>query len=437
MQMNDMVIVSVDDHIIEPPDVFERHLPARWKDRAPKFVDSHGADGAYWTFEDNRVTNFALNAVAGRPKEELGFEPDSYDQIRPGCYEVHARVDDMNVNGILSALCFGSFTGFSGELWANAKDKQLALACLKAYNDWHIDEWCGAQPGRFIPLAQVPLWDPQLAAEELRRVADKGVNAVALVGLPQKLGLPSVHTDFWSPLFAACQERDVAVCLHIGGGAPASPDQPVDSYLTQVGLVGFTTASEWLWSRTVRNFPGMKVVLSEGGIGWIPYFLERADLVAQNHGPWTRNTDFGGLKPSEYFKQRFYSCFIVDRAGLAQRAEIGIDTITFENDYPHADVTWPKSPEQLWDDFRATGCSDAEIDKITHANAMRALGVDPIAALGGREKCTVGALRARATHVDLTERRNAGGIPPAPPGRTPTMADIRRQMPRIAASNDA
>jgi predicted TIM-barrel fold metal-dependent hydrolase len=435
--MNDMVIVSVDDHIIEPPGIFDRHLPGRWLERAPRFVDSHGAEGAYWEFEGGRITNFALNAVAGRPREELGFEPDSYDQIRPGCYDVNARVDDMNANGILSALCFGSFTGFGGELWGNAKDKELSLACLKAYNDWHIDEWCGAAPGRFIPLAQVPLWDPRLAAEEAKRVARKGVTAVSFVGLPQKLGLPTIHSAAWQPFLAACEDEDLAICLHIGGGPAASADQPIDSYLTQVGLIGFTTASEWLWSHIVRRHARLKVVLSEGGIGWIPYFLERADLVYQNHGPWTRNTDFGGRMPSEYFRERFYSCFIVDRAGLAQRHAVGIDTITFENDYPHADVTWPKSPEQLWTDFRDTGCSDEEIEKITHRNALRALRADPLAKLGGRAHCTVGALRARAAHVDLSERRNAGGIPPAPPGRTPTMEDIRRQIPRIAPTTQA
>ncbi|MGE0383287.1 MAG: amidohydrolase family protein [Gammaproteobacteria bacterium] len=435
MQMNDMVIVSVDDHIIEPPGIFDRTLPARWQDRAPRFVDSHGSEGAYWTFEGTRVTNFALNAVAGRPREELGFEPDSYDQIRKGCWEVNARVDDMNVNGVLSALCFGSFTGFAGEIWTRAQDKELSLACLKAYNDWHIDEWCGAHPGRFIPLAQLPMWDPNLCAEEVRRVARKGATAVTFIGLPQQLGLPSVHTQAWDPLFAACQEENVAMCLHIGAAPLASLDSPVDSYLSQVGISSFMTASEWLWSHSVRRFPNMKIVLSEGGIGWIPYFLERADQVFENHGPWTRNTDFGGVKPSEYFRKRFFSCFIVDRTGLKHRHEVGIDTITFENDYPHADITWPKSPEQLWADFQAAGCTDEEIEKITHLTAMRALNVDPIARLGGRANCTVGALRAKATHVDLTELRNVGGIPPAPPGRTPTMADIARQFPTVKAAN--
>jgi predicted TIM-barrel fold metal-dependent hydrolase len=436
MHMNDMLIVSVDDHIIEPPDVFEHHVPAKWQDKAPRMTKSSTGIDA-WLYEGKLAASFALNAVAGRPKEELGFEPNSYDQIRRGCWQVDARIDDMNVNGVLASLCFGTFPGFAGENFLTATDKDAALVFLQAYNDWHVDEWGGAYPGRFIPLGLVPLWSVELAVAELRRLEKKGVRCFSFPPLPTTIGLPNIHDQHWHPLWQAVVELGMVPCLHIGGGGGAgnlAADSPVNAMLTKVSLASFSCAAEWLWSPTLLKFPELKLVLSEGGLGWLPHFLERADLVLENHGPWTRQ-NFGGRRPSEVFRERFYTCFIVDQQGLRDRHLIGIDTITFENDYPHADVTWPKSPERLWADFQATGCSDEEIDKITHRNAIRALRYDPIAKLGGeRAKCTVGALRAKATHVDISVRRGAGGIPAVPSRGYVSAEDIGRQSAESAGS---
>ena len=431
MDMNDMVVISVDDHIVETGDLFTKHAPKAWHDKAPKLVRTDAGNDV-WQYEDAVFPNFALNAVAGRPREELGFEPTSFEQIRKGCYEPKARIDDMNVNGVLSALCFGSVAGVAGETWFAAKDKAAAAVMCRAYNDWYLEEWCEAHPGRFIPIAQLPLWDMRLAVEEANRVAAKGCVALSLPGLPTQVGLPSIHDDFWCPLWSAINDNRQLICNHIqaGGGADhVSMDAPIDAFLSKFGLCSYTVAAEWLWGPTLREFADIDVMLSEGGIGWIPYFLERIDLVMKNHGPWTKQS-FGDQLPSEFFRERFYSCFIEDRQGLAARDYIGIDTITFENDYPHADITWPYSPEQLWGDFEYAGCSPAEIDKISFENAVRALKFDPVAMLGGRENCTVGALRAQAKHVDVTPVSQSGGMPPAEGDyRMVTAADVIRQIP--------
>lgn len=436
MKLEDMVIVSVDDHIVEPPHLFKEHLPAKWQDQAPQIQKSaEGAD--VWVYEGRVFPNFALNAVAGRPREELGFEPNSFDQIRPGCFDPKARVGDMNVNGVLSALCFGSVVGVSGDTWLKATDKTAAEACLQAYNDWYLTEWCDAEPGRFIPIAQIPLWDVQLAVKEINRVAKRGVTAIAFPGLPTLLGLPSIHEDYWRPLWTALVDQGMILCSHIGPGAGSdhiSMDSPIDAFLTKVGLCSFSTASEWLWSQTLREFEGLQILLAEGGVGWVPYFLERADLVMKNHGPWTRQS-FGGKLPSEFFRERFFTCFIEDEFGLESRHKVGIETITFENDYPHADITWPHSPEQLWDDFQGAGCTDEEMDMISYQNAMRALRFDAVAKVGGREKCTVGALRAQATDVDLTPLKAVGGVAPSQSGGVVTAADVMKQLPALFESH--
>ncbi|MET1001965.1 MAG: amidohydrolase, partial [Acidimicrobiia bacterium] len=137
MLIDDMVLVSVDDHVVEPPHLFEGRLAAKYVDLAPKFITR--ADGTNaWLYEGNEISNVALNAVAGRPPEEYGMEPTAFSEIRAGCYDIDARVMDMNANGVLGSLCFPSFPHFCGQLFARTEDKDVALAMVRAYNDWHI-----------------------------------------------------------------------------------------------------------------------------------------------------------------------------------------------------------------------------------------------------------------------------------------------------------
>ena len=111
MKLDDMILVSVDDHVVEPPDMFDGRLPEKYKDRAPRVVrKSDGSD--VWLFEGNQLPNIGLNAVVGRPPEEYGVEPTAYEQMRPGCYDIDARIGDMNVNGVLASMCFPSYPSF-------------------------------------------------------------------------------------------------------------------------------------------------------------------------------------------------------------------------------------------------------------------------------------------------------------------------------------
>ena len=149
MNKEDMILISVDDHIVEPPDMFKNHLPKKYLDEAPRLV--HNPDGSdTWQFRDVVIPNVALNAVAGRPKEEYGLEPQGLDEIRPGCWQVDERVKDMNAGGILGSICFPSFPGFAGRLFVT-EDPEFSLALLQAYNDWHVEEWCGDLSCPFHP----------------------------------------------------------------------------------------------------------------------------------------------------------------------------------------------------------------------------------------------------------------------------------------------
>ncbi len=428
MQPQDMILVSVDDHVVEPPGLFDNHLTPEWKAKAPRLVrKDDGTD--VWVFEGQQLMNIGLNAVVGRPPEEYGVEPTSFDQLRPGCYDVDERIRDMNVNGVLASMCFPSFPSFCGALWARTEDKTLALTMLRAYNDWHIDEWCGSHPGRFIPLALPVMWDAELAAEEIRRVAKKGCHALSFTENPEKVGFPSLHSDYWEPVWQACVDEGTVVCIHIGSAAGMSfttMDSPVDVMITTSPMSIASCAADLVWSQMLRRYPTLKFALSEGGIGWIPYFLDRIDYVFNHHHQWT-NQDFGGKLPSDVFREHIITCFIDDPVGVKLREQVGIDTITWECDYPHSDTTWPEAPEILARSL--DGVSDEDINKMTHENAIREFRLDSFSHRT-REQCTVAALRAEAGDVDLSLKSH-GGKAPVAEVRPVTAQDITSQLAQL------
>jgi predicted TIM-barrel fold metal-dependent hydrolase len=404
----DLILVSVDDHIVEPPDVFEGRVPTKYVDVAPRVIrKDDGTD--VWIYLGAEVPNIGVNAVAGRPPEEYGMEPTSFDELRPGCYDVHERVKDMSANGVLGSLNFPSFPRFCGQLFAQFadRDSDQALAMIRAYNDWHIDAWCGAYPDRFIPLAIPPIWDPHLMAAEVRRVAEKGCHAITFSENPFKLGLPSLHSDHWDPFWAACEELGTVVCLHLGSASTiltTAPDAPLDVQFSLAQISLFSAASDLVWAPIFGKFKALRVALSEGGIGWVPYFLERADFTYEHQRAWT-GSDLGGRRPSEIFKEHVVTCFIDDAFGVANRSYMNIDMITWECDYPHSDSTWPHAPEHVAKYL--AGVPRDEIDKITHLNAMRIFAFDPFA-IRAKDACRAGALRdeVRGHDVSLVARGN-------------------------------
>jgi predicted TIM-barrel fold metal-dependent hydrolase len=401
MNMDDLILVSVDDHVIEPANMFEDFIPAKYLDRAPKLISDDV--GEKWVFGEGETRNVGLNAVAGRVPEEYGLEPTNFDEIRIGCFDVDERVKDMNANGVLGSLNFPSMARFCGQFFASraSQDPDLALAVLHAYNDWHIDAWCGAYPERFIPCTIPPIWDPQLMAAEIHRTAAKGSHCVSFSMNPHALGLPSLHSDHWDPFWAACDETDTVVTLHIGSGGlevQTSPDAPMNVRITCSGINIYPTAADLVWSPVFQKFKNVKIALAEGGVGWIPYFLERIDYTYEHHKAWTR-PDLGGQLPSEIFRERIITCFIVDKFGLGNLDAMNEDMVAWECDYPHSDTTWPRSPEVVWDSVQ--GLSDEQINKITHANAMRLFSFDPFATRP-RARCTVGALREEAAGRDVS-----------------------------------
>jgi predicted TIM-barrel fold metal-dependent hydrolase len=249
---------------------------------------------------------------------------------------------------------------------------------------------------------------------------------VSFTDNPTKLGFPSFHDPHWDPFWQACSDEGTVICIHIGSSSGmvfTSMDSPVDVmiHVTPISIV--SCAADLLWSRVLREFPDIKFALSEGGIGWVPYFLERADYVYEHHRKWTFQ-DFGKLKPSEVFRRNIVTCFIDDAIGVKNREAIGIDTITWECDYPHSDTTWPEAPERLWRSLE--GVPEEEIHKLSWENAVRTFQLDPFSHRP-RQECSVKALRAESPDVDLS-LRSAGGKQAREGAGHVTSEDITKQL---------
>jgi predicted TIM-barrel fold metal-dependent hydrolase len=402
VELEDLILLSVDDHVVEPPDMFAAHMPARFADQVP-VVDRRPDGTEIWRFDGKEATNIGLNAVAGRPIEEYGIEPTSFAEIRSGCYDIHDRVRDMDANGVIASMCFPSFPQLCGQLFAKASDPDLGLAVLRAYNDWHIDQWCGAYPERFIPMAVPVIWDAEATADEVRRVAAKGCHSLSFTENPAALGYPSFHDDYWDPVWRACCDTGTVLSIHLGSSGRLSipaVDSPPDVMITLQPMNIQSAAADLLWSRVLKQFPDLRVALSEGGTGWVPYFLSRVDRTFEMHHAWTLQ-DFGGRLPSEVFREHFLTCFISDPVGIQLRDAIGIDNIAWEADYPHSDSMWPEAPEELQAEFTKNSVPASDVTKMTHENAMRWYSFDPFTRIA-KEDATVSALRARAAGHDVS-----------------------------------
>jgi predicted TIM-barrel fold metal-dependent hydrolase len=252
-------------------------------------------------------------------------------------------------------------------------------------------------------MAVPVIWDAEETAAEVRRTAAKGCHSLSFTENPAALGYPSFHDEYWDPVWRACCDTGTVLSIHLGSSGKLSipaADSPPDVMITLQPMNIQSAAADLLWSRVIKQFPDLRIALSEGGTGWIPYFLDRVDRTYEMHRAWTQQ-DFGGRLPSEVFREHFLTCFISDPIGVEMRHHIGVDNMCWEADYPHSDSMWPTAPEELGAVFAAHGVTDDEASKITHENAMRWYSFDPFTQIK-REDATVGALRRRAADHDVS-----------------------------------
>ena len=367
--------MSADDHLIEPPDLWTNRLPAAYHDQGPHIVEVDGRE--YWEYEGVRTPN-----MMGTRRPLPGFVPTGhpdmpgkgtarYDEIRPGCYNPVARLADMDIDGVWGQLCFPDFSRFAGHrFYLGVKDLDLGLLCTQAYNDYVLDEWCATDPERLFGSVILPLFDIDLAVAELERTIAKGASAISFSENPTVLGLPSVHTDHWDPLWAVANDAGIPVCMHIGSSSKlinTSDDAPTSVSLTLTGMNSILACVDWLMSGAFERFAKLNIVLSEGGAGWVPYVTERADKMF--HDKRFEEMMSHERLPSELFAEHVYVCLVDEYFALRSLDDMPIDNMLWEGDYPHGDGLWPDNLVYLEKAFADVPEADAQ--KIVESNFRR------------------------------------------------------------------
>jgi predicted TIM-barrel fold metal-dependent hydrolase len=391
-----LTVVSADDHVLEPPSLWLDRLPNKDRDVAPHVIRQKiappqiglslhaeevapGEEGQWadvWVYDGKRHPLLMLGAAVGFSHDDIEFRTVTYDEIRPGCYQRAARLSDMDQAGVEASLCFPNLAPvrFAGQGFLEASDKDLALRCVHAYNDFIVEEWCAGVEQRLIPLGIVPLWDAALAADEVRRNAARGMKAVTFSEAPAHLGLPSLHAGYWDPFFEACEETQTVISIHIGSSSRIplpSPDAPPAEANLLLTNNAVTAMVDWLCSGHFVRYPNLKVMLAECQIGWIPYYLRRLDEIWELHTGWAGIRETLPLPPSHYFRSNMYATFFNDEFGLKNLDEIGVDNVLFETDYPHSDSTWPDCDAVGQAQVAAAGLDEVTASKVLRDNAKQ------------------------------------------------------------------
>ncbi|MHC3004878.1 amidohydrolase family protein [Gordonia sp. GN26] len=369
-----MQLISTDDHLIEHPMLWQDRLPSKYLDVGPRIIEKVMNEGnppaQVWQWEGRVYPYIGLNAVAGKKPEEYGAEPVRYDDMLPGCYDPKARITDMDIDGVHAALCFPSFPKFAGTVFLQGEDKDLALLCVQAWNDYVLDEWCPTAPDRYIPMTIMPLWDVDLCIKEIERTVDRGARAISFVENPVPLGLPSYHTDHWDRFFDACEDHDQVLSIHFGtSGKPpiTAPEAPMAVMIALFGCNSMYATADLLFSPVFHRHDKLKFALSEGGIGWVPYMLERIDATWEKHRYYQNINQT--VRPSDLFRKHMFGCFIEDQHGIDNRYAVGIGNITWECDYPHSDSNWPHSRKVV--EQQMINVPDEDVHKMVELNARK------------------------------------------------------------------
>lgn len=361
-------LISPDDHIQVPAHTFTDRMPAQFRETAPRikrlkgkadlgagdiqFIASdegHWAD--VWHFDDKQVPLVRIAAAAGYDRREVDGRPVTYDDMHPACFDPHERLKAMDLAGIDASVCYPNmFVRFCGQTFSFAKDKELGLACIRAYNNFIHEEWCSGSNGRLVPMGLVPLWDIDLAVAEAQRLTGLGFRSITFPEGPHRLGLPSIFSGYWDRLFTECAKSGLVLSLHIGtGGFPmlAKDGSGAVPNVMASFNAGYTM-TDWLFSGILPRLPDLKIVLAESQLAWVPYVLSRADFVweeMRGEGFTDISADKMPQPPSHYFRQNMYLTFFRDPIGLTLLDEIGADNVMFEVDFPHTDTSWPSSHE--------------------------------------------------------------------------------------------
>jgi predicted TIM-barrel fold metal-dependent hydrolase len=348
--MREYRVIDADTHVYYPKDMWERWLPAQFRERAPRVVE-HAQGGDAWLMDPAKPPEpLGLTVSLGKGYEGMKWFGYRYEDIRPGCYDPRARLADMDYDGVDAQVIF-SDNRTMGQVMASP-DREFHFACVRAYNDWLADEFCAADPERLVGLAQLPNLGVEAAVEELKRSKRKGMRGVILRNWPSgNPGLSAADDPFW----AAAQEAAMPIAIHLGFAAGASivaaaPKGKVLAAAGTASMVGIAPILlETIFEGLFDRFPGLRMASVETGAGWLPYLLEQMDDKYWRNRHWAE-LDLE-LLPSEYWFRNWVITFVLDKYGVANRHAIGVANMMWSTDYPHNSCDWPYSRKILRETF--------------------------------------------------------------------------------------
>jgi predicted TIM-barrel fold metal-dependent hydrolase len=373
------VVIDVDTHLTEPPDVWTARTPASMHDRVPHIERIDGVD--VWMVSGQRLGAPGYYSMAGWDGIMPLSTPPTFDDIAPSMYDAPARLRFLDEQGIDAQVLYPNVGGFGNGYFLRLGDRDVVDTCVRAYNDF-LTDWCSADPARLLPVTAIPFWDLELAIAELQRGVERGNRAVNVCNQPQDYGQPHLADRHWDPLWAAAQEARVSVSFHVGGGAMGTQ---FDDVAGLGWMTNFAKVSSFIFMDNMRcigdlvfggvchRFPDLKFVSVESGVGWIPAALETFDWQWRNGGVRDEHPEYD-LLPSEYFRRQIYGCFwFEDQAALDAIARYP-DNLLFETDYPHPTCQHPgpRSPARWpreYADALLAGVPDDVVAKILHRNA--------------------------------------------------------------------
>jgi predicted TIM-barrel fold metal-dependent hydrolase len=339
----DYRVIDADSHLNSPPDLYTSRVPVKFKDRAPHLVHQDGHDA--WVVDGGTPRPLTiLAAAAGKTPSDLAKHYIRFEEMMKGAYDPAARLADLDTDGIDAQVLFGD--GAMG-----AQDLELRTVLVRAYNDW-LAEFCAASPERFLGQAVVPMHDPDEAVREVERTASmRGLRGLFVGDDGADYPITDARYDrFWA--IAAEQRRPVNI--HIGGGslrqrgllfAKNPPPGQKEAFLSIAPMAIAETLAMLIFGGTFARHPNLRVIIAEGGTGWVAYFLERMDHVFKKQGRWAGTTI--KEKPSTHFQRNMLVTFEDDEAGMRTYDLIGAKNIMWSSDYPHSDTTWPHSREAI------------------------------------------------------------------------------------------
>ena len=365
-------IVSADDHALEPADLFVERLPRALRDKAPRYAV--GADGeSWWEIEDKQAPMHMNDGAASIVRTEWSTSRNSgYQDFWPAVFEPKLFTQHMDQAGVWASLCFPSGVwGFAGSRFSLMQDQELGFACFRAYNDWMLEEWCGAAPERFIPSQVSWFRDAEVAAAEVYRNAERGFRAVNFSENPEGIGFPNVYSRTWDPFFRACEETGTVINLHIGpGGIASAGREPGPGMLSALfPLTGITTLSEWIFAEIPVRFPRLAIVLADAGASWVPMALERIGRAELQIGSEGRDWPSSAPLPHELVHRNFHFTSVDGPHAPHTLTTIGEDHVLADFDRPHLSLSWPHAQDLV--EAETTGLAPEQIAKVCHANACR------------------------------------------------------------------